>query len=89
MSPSVFDRDTMLDLTVNVIPLVIMAFFVAAFVFVNPFSDGNNLIRAIQFGIVVVTFGLLSILTYYAAKAIEGGESGDHAEPPVDEERAA
>jgi hypothetical protein len=77
-----FDRETMLDLTVNVIPLGIMLFFIVAFVVDNPFGSGL-LIRTLQFGIVVVTFVLLAILTYYAGKAISEAEteSNEQAEP--------
>jgi hypothetical protein len=68
-----FDRETLLDLTVNAIPLGIMLFFVVLFVVVNPF--GTDLAaQAIQLTIVLVTFLALFILTYVSGKAISESE---------------
>lgn len=75
-----FDRDTLLDLTVNVIPLGIMLFFIVAFAVVNPFG-WDNVISTLQFAIVVVTFLLLAVLTYYAGKAISEAEEVTEIEP--------
>jgi hypothetical protein len=75
-----FDRDTLLDLTVNVIPLGILVFFVAAFALVNPFG-WDNVISTIQYAIVVVMFILLAVLTYYAGKAISTAEEEGAVEP--------
>jgi membrane protein implicated in regulation of membrane protease activity len=61
-------------LTVNVIPLGIMLFFIVAFAVVNPFG-WDNLISTLQFAIVIVTFALLAVLTYYAGKAISNAEA--------------
>jgi hypothetical protein len=47
MVAKLFDRDTLLDLTVNIIPLVILAFFIVAYVFMSPF-DTNPLTTAVQ-----------------------------------------
>ncbi len=73
MASTVFDRETLLDLLVNVIPLVILAFFIALFVLDNPFG-GNPIYTYLQFGIVVVTFGLLLVLTYFSGRAIATDE---------------
>lgn len=73
MLPDTFDRDTLLDLTVNVIPLGILVFFVGAFAFANPFGF-DPVVTSLQFSIVIVTFALLAILTYYAGKAISESE---------------
>ncbi|MFC7226386.1 cox cluster protein [Salinirubellus salinus] len=68
-----FDRETLLDLTVNAIPLGIMLFFVVLFLVVNPF--GTDLAaQAIQMTIVIVTFVALFILTYVSGKAISESE---------------
>lgn len=77
MSSSVFDRETLLDLTVNIVPLAIMAFFFVVFTAMNPWGSGLSLERVLQFGIVGFTFAALAVLTYFAAKAIEGTE-GEH-----------
>lgn len=74
MSSRTFDRETLLDLVVNAIPLAMIAFFVALFAAFNPF--GTNLAnQAIQFSIVIITFGALFILTYYSGRAISNAEA--------------
>ncbi|WP_424019503.1 DUF6684 family protein [Halorientalis pallida] len=74
MLPSTFDRETILDLTVNMIPLGILLFFIVAFGLVNPFG-WNNVISSLQFGILIASFVLLAILTYYSGKAISKAEA--------------
>lgn len=68
-----FDRETMLDLTVNVIPLVIILFFVVVFVVISPFGF-SPVDTTIQFALLLGPFVALAILTYYAGKAISGDE---------------
>jgi len=80
MSSRTFDRETLLDLIVNAIPLAMMAFFVGVFVLYNPFgTDIAN--QAIQLSIVVITFGALLVLTYYSARAISTAEEELKADP--------
>ena len=74
MLPSTFDRETILDLTVNMIPLGILLFFIVAFGLVNPFG-WDNVISSLQFGILIAAFVLLAILTYYSGKAISEAEA--------------
>lgn len=74
MAPAVpFDRETLLDLVVNAIPLGIMLFFIAVFVLVNPFGS-DPVGTAIQLSIVGVTFLALLVLTYVSGKAISESE---------------
>jgi hypothetical protein len=68
-----FDRETLLDLVVNAIPLGIMLFFIAVFLLVNPFGS-DPVGTAIQITIVGVTFLALFILTYVSGKAISESE---------------
>lgn len=68
-----FDRETLLDLTVNAIPLGIMLFFIVVFLVINPFGSDPTA-TAIQLTIVIVTFGALAILTYVSGKAISESE---------------
>ena len=79
-----FEKDTLLDLTVNVIPLGIILFFIAAFVIARPFGL-DPVFSGLQLSLMVSMFLLLAVLTYYAGKAIEGAEeAADHtaiAEP--------
>jgi hypothetical protein len=73
MESTVFDRETMLDLLVNVIPLAILLFFIGLFVVANPFG-GNPVYTYLQFAIVVLTFVLLVILTFFSARAVASDE---------------
>ncbi|MFC7210218.1 DUF6684 family protein [Natronoarchaeum sp. GCM10025321] len=73
MSREIFDRDTLLDLTVNFIPLGILALFVAMYVILNPWG-WDSLYSTLQFGMIAFWFGLLAVLTYLSAKAIETDE---------------
>ena len=68
-----FDRETLLDLVVNAIPLGIMLFFIGVFVLVNPFGS-DPVATAIQLTIVGVTFVALFVLTYVSGKAISESE---------------
>jgi len=70
MPREIFDRDTLLDLTVNFIPLGILALFVAMYVILNLWG-WDSLYSTLQFGMIAFWFGLLAVLTYLSAKAIE------------------
>ncbi|WP_233740989.1 DUF6684 family protein [Halobaculum saliterrae] len=70
----IFDRDTLLDLTVNVIPLGIILFFVAAFVLIDPFGGLDFYGRVLQMGLLAFPLVALAILTYVSGKAIAGDE---------------
>ena len=73
MATQIFDRDTLLDLVVNFIPLFIILFFTVGFVVFNPFGF-EGLASGIQFGLLVAPFLFLAILTYISGKAIAGAE---------------
>ena len=79
MAEKVFDRETVLDLTVNVIPLVLLAFFFLVFVFVNPFG-GGFVIMAIQLSIVGMMFVGLAAITYYSGAAVSKAEKAAEAD---------
>jgi hypothetical protein len=74
MNSGVFDKDTLLDLTVNVVPLGILAFFIVGYLVVNPFAGTDLLVSVISHGLMLFTFISLAILTYVAAVKIEGDE---------------
>ena len=76
----IFDKDTLLDLTVNVIPLGIILFFVVVFLVVDPFSGLGAYGQVLSMGLLVVPFVALAILTYVSGKAIAGDER-DHEQP--------
>lgn len=69
----IFDRETLLDLTVNVVPLVIIGFFVVAFAVFQPFGV-DPLASGIQFLLLLVPLVLLALLTYLAGYAIASTE---------------
>ncbi|MFC6732281.1 MULTISPECIES: DUF6684 family protein [unclassified Haladaptatus] len=73
MATPLFDRDTWLDLTVNMIPMGIILFFIIGFAIFNPW--GFNLEKSsLQYGLLLIPFISMGILTYYAGKAISTGE---------------
>jgi hypothetical protein len=74
MSSTVFDKDTLLDITVNIVPLAILAFFFVVFIAVNPWGMAVSTVPVLQLVLVGWMIVLLSILTYAAAKRIETGE---------------
>lgn len=70
MAHPVFNKETLLDALVNVVPLAMIVFFVALYVLNNPWNDGKLLETALQFALLVVPFVLLAFLTYEIAKRI-------------------
>lgn len=73
MSRTVFDRETLLDLTVNVIPLGIIVFFFGAFVLANPFG-WDSTYSLLQLGILGTMFVSLALLTWYSGKLVAEDE---------------
>lgn len=74
MSARVFDRETLLDLLVNVVPLVILLFFIGLFLVSDPFGYETSIYTYLQIAIVGVTFLALAYLTYVSGKAIATDE---------------
>ncbi|ELY75378.1 MULTISPECIES: DUF6684 family protein [Natrinema] len=70
MSRRSFDAEIALDLAVNVIPFLIIGFFVAVFAVFNPWGV-DPLQSTLQFAVLLVTMGALAVVTYVAARAIE------------------
>lgn len=69
MDSRVFNRETMLDTTVNIIPLGILLFFLVFFVVFNPW-DQSLMIYLITHALTIIPFVALTIITYIAAKYI-------------------
>jgi len=95
MSTKVFDRDTLLDLTVNFIPLFILLFFLVGYAVYRPFGI-DSVSQILQYALLIAPFVLLALLTYLSGKAIAtaektstvylpGGATVDGAEP-IEEE---
>jgi len=70
MNSRIFNRETLLDLVVNMIPIVIMLIFLVLFALYNPWP-GNAFMSGLGLALVIVPLILLAILTYLAADAIE------------------
>lgn len=76
MKEKTFDRETLLDLLVNVIPLGIIAFFLVVYTVYNPF--GVDLFGStLQYALLVLPFVALTILTYLSGKAIASAEKAE------------
>lgn len=73
METKIFDRETMLDLVVNFIPLGIILFFITVFVVVSPWGFEVRP-SGVMLGLMIVPFVALAVLTYLSAKAIAGDE---------------
>ncbi|QDX39659.1 DUF6684 family protein [Salarchaeum sp. JOR-1] len=71
MTADLLDKDVLLDLTVNFIPLAIIAFFAVLFVVFNPWASEGLFGMVLQISILAIWFVALAILTYAAAKRIE------------------
>lgn len=77
MSRRAFDAEIALDLAVNVIPFLIMGFFVAVFAVFNPWGF-DPLQSTIQFFILIHTMLSLGVVTYVAARVIETDDRTRH-----------
>lgn len=76
------DEETLLDLTVNVVPLGILLIFFVAFAVASPFG-WNAVTSGLQLSIVGSMVVLLTVLSYYAGRAIANAErDGEPEEPP-------
>ena len=71
----IFDKDTLLDLTVNFVPLGILLFFVLYMMILDPWSTYDDpLYLTLTIGLHVIPFVALAVLTYFSGKAIAGSE---------------
>jgi uncharacterized membrane protein len=63
------DKETMLDLTVNIIPLGIIVFFFVVFILYDPWG-WEPLFTVLALGLLVVHFTALAVLTWLAGRTI-------------------
>lgn len=70
---STFDRETLLDITVNVIPMGILLFFVVLFIVVHPW-EFDPFYFVVQHGLTLFPFLVLILVTYISAKYISRDE---------------
>jgi hypothetical protein len=85
MEKELFDRDTLLDLTVNFIPLGILLLFIGIYLVFNPFGFGG-LVSIIQFSIIGIMFVGLAVLTYYSGAAVSRAENEAEADATLEGE---
>jgi hypothetical protein len=85
MEKELFDRDTLLDLTVNFIPLGILLLFIVIYLVFNPFGFGG-LVSVIQFSIIGIMFIALAVLTYYSGAAVSRAENQAEADAALEGE---
>jgi hypothetical protein len=71
---SYIDRETILDVTVNVIPVGILVFFVGLFLIANPWGL-DPFVLALAHGLILFPGLLLLLLTYVSARAISRDEA--------------
>lgn len=68
-------REVLIDVSVNLIPILILLGFLALFAVVAPWGFGFTLATAIQVAVVVASLLGVAVLTYAAARAIEREET--------------
>jgi hypothetical protein len=73
MAERTFDRETLLDLTVNIIPLGIILFFVVVFLMIRPWGP-NLYMETVSMGLLVIPFVALAALTYFSGRIISRDE---------------
>lgn len=73
------DRETLLDLTVNVVPLAIILLFAAVAVVVSPIGPTDLFTEIVELGLLAVPFVVLAVVTYIAGRAVMLDE--EHTEP--------
>ena len=66
MPHSVWNRETILDITVNLVPIFILAFFIVLFLVFSPWAP-STFYQAISIGLMIVPLVVLGLLTYVAA----------------------
>ena len=78
MSERTFDRETLLDLTVNVIPLGMLLFFIVLFAVTT--AGTNAIASAISQALLVVPFVVLAGTTYLTGRIIAESQKRGHSE---------
>ncbi|RJT05288.1 DUF6684 family protein [Halococcus sp. IIIV-5B] len=82
MADRVFNRETLLDLTVNFIPMGMIIFFFALFILADPFP-ADAMAVGTSLSLLVIPFVVLAVTTYVTgriiAEADQTGRSGTAA----------
>lgn len=78
-------RETFGDVLVNLVPLGVLAGFVAMFVVLSPYAT-HPVYTTIQLSLVAVPAAILLVLTYYALKAIDAAERAAETACPAEDQ---
>lgn len=71
MESDLFTREVLIDISVNFLPVSILAVFIALFVVITPWGIGLTLSTAIQLLLMILPLVGVAVVTYVAAKKIE------------------
>lgn len=75
-------RETLGDVLVNLVPLGVLAGFVALFVVATPYAR-DPVYTTVQLSLVAVPALVLLVVTYYALKAVDAAERAAEADASV------
>jgi hypothetical protein len=78
---TLFDRETLLDILVNVVPVGILLFFTLLFLGYGSYPD-NTLVTVVQLSLILIPVVVVAVITYYAAKAVTKAEQAGGDEIP-------
>lgn len=70
MPRQTWDRETVLDVLVNVVPLAVLVVFMGLFLLVAPWGVDRSAASLLQFGLIVSMILPLGYLTYLTAERI-------------------
>ena len=73
-----FERETLLDITVNLVPLAVMLFFVTLFIVLNPWGI-RSFTFLLSLFLLAVPIALLTLLTYVSGRVIQRDEANGSA----------
>jgi len=74
MASKIWTTDTLLDISVNVVPLIVIVAFLVLFLGAAHWGMNLTLIPILQMGLLIVPAILLAYLTYAAAILIENSD---------------
>lgn len=80
MSNYPLEWQTILDISVNIVPLIMLALFFALFAVYDPYY-GNPFMLGVALFLLVIPFVSLAFLTYIAGRTIEDEEAARTTEP--------
>jgi hypothetical protein len=84
---TLFDRETLLDILVNAVPVGILLFFTLLFLSYGSYPD-NTLVTVVQISLILIPVVVVAVITYYAAKAVSKAEQAGGDEIPPGYSRA-